>query len=119
MKPFISIFITNRVASNLWNDERSERDTVDVLSYMIQLAEKIPPKKKKLPLINRYALWIYNRAYDYLDRQFKKHCGEREIVFCDVSDMVTQFELWYFAKYIQKILERRKKHEKAVDEVEG
>ena len=118
MKPIYCLFITNRVAANLW-DDKARFD--DIFSYLKRCASKYvlkPGKRKnkvkefKLPLKNRYALWIYARAQKYLHSEYQRSEGVKEV------DLDT-FEDWYFAKYINKIHERRKKHEKAFEEIEG
>ena len=116
MKPFFALFITNAVAANLWDKYAEADPEIDIIGQMVLLAERIPKGKKKLPLKNRFALYLYDQAVFWLDEKFEQDNGQIQ----DVKTYVQKFNSWYFAKYIQKIYERKKQDEKKHhEELEG
>lgn len=115
IKPFFALFVTNAVCAEKWDKYANADPEIDILGQVVMLAEK-KPDGKKLPLKNRYALFLYNRSIAYLDEKFEQEHGHIE----DVKKYVQKFNSWYFAKYIKKIYERKKNDEaKKHEDVEG
>ena len=75
VKPFFALFVTNAVCADKWDKYANADPEIDILGQVVMLAEKKPENKKKLPLKNKYALFLYNRSIAYLDEKFEAENG--------------------------------------------